>query len=65
MTSDEWATANLAAAERAVVGASEALYGLLGGQVDPEWEREQLEAQVARLRLTMTESPGHVPSSEG
>ena len=60
---DEWIKANQEAAARAILAASEALYALLGGVPDPKWEREVLEAEVARLRLTMTESPGHGSSS--
>jgi hypothetical protein len=60
---EEWIAANVEAATRALEGASEALYALLGGQVDPEWERAELEAEVGRLRLTMTTDAGHRPSS--
>lgn len=65
MNQEEWIEANLPAATRALVGASEAVYALLGGQPDPEWERAELEAGVGRLRLMMTEDAGHRPSSGG
>ncbi len=63
MNQEEWIEANLPAVTAAVVGAAEALYALLGGQPDPKWEREELEAEVGRLRLTMTKDAGHRPSS--
>jgi hypothetical protein len=56
MTNDEWVAANEQAAVQALVGASAELYALLGGQPDPERQREALAAQVARLRLTMRRS---------
>jgi hypothetical protein len=63
MNQEEWVEANLPAVTVALVGASEALYALLGGQADPEREREELEAEVGRLRLTMTKDAGRRPSS--
>ena len=53
MTNDEWAEANLAAVTAALLSASEALYALLGGQPDPERQREALAAEVARMQITM------------
>jgi len=64
MTSDEWVAANLPAATEALAAASGALYKLLGGMPDPKWEREVLEAEVARLKLTMTEEADDGASSE-
>jgi hypothetical protein len=63
MNQEEWIAANVEAATRALESASAALYALLGGEVDPEREREALEAEVARLRLTMTKEAGRRPSS--
>jgi hypothetical protein len=60
---DAWIEANQEAASLAILAASEALYALLGGEVDPDREREAREAEVARLRLTMTKDAGHGPSS--
>jgi hypothetical protein len=53
MTSEEWIQANQVRAARALESASDALYELLGGQVDPGREREALEAEAARLKLSM------------
>jgi hypothetical protein len=61
MNQEEWIGVNLPAATAAVVGASETLYALLGGQPDPEWEQAELEAEVGRLRLTMVKDSGHRP----
>ncbi len=63
MNQEEWIEANLPAVTTALVSASEVLYGLLGGQADPKWERQELEAEVGRLRLTMIKDAGHRPSS--
>ena len=60
---DEWIKANQEAAAQAILSASEALYALLGGEPDPKRERELLEAEAARLRLTMTKDVGRRPSS--
>jgi hypothetical protein len=62
MNQEEWIEANLPATA-ALVGASEVLYGLLGGKLDPKREREKLEAEVGRLRLTMVKDAGHRPLS--
>jgi predicted aminopeptidase len=43
---------------KALLNARGELYSLLGGQRDPEREREALAAEVARLRLTMRRSRG-------
>jgi hypothetical protein len=62
---EEWIEANLPAVVAALVGASEVLYALLGGQPDPEWERAELEAEVGRLRLTMVKDPVRSPHRGG
>jgi hypothetical protein len=51
---DEWVRENAAMAARALARPEVALeiYKLLGGQADPEWQRELLAREVARLRLT-------------
>jgi hypothetical protein len=53
---EEWISANTEQAVKALLRATGELYILLGGQPDPEREREALAAEVARLRLTMRRS---------
>jgi hypothetical protein len=53
---DEWVEANQAAVTKALLGASALLYALLGGQPDPERQREATAAEVARLKLTIKRS---------
>jgi hypothetical protein len=53
---EDWIRANTEQAVRALLRARGELYVLLGGQRDPEREREALAAEVARLRLTMRRS---------
>jgi hypothetical protein len=50
---EEWAQANAEQAAKALFRARGELYALLGGQRDPEREREALAAEVARLQLTI------------
>jgi len=54
MDEREWIEANAERAAEALARpeAVEELYRALGGQVDPEREREALAAELARLRLT-------------
>lgn len=56
MNREEWIRANTEPAVKALLGARGELYVLLGGQPNPEREREALAAEVARLRLTMKRS---------
>jgi hypothetical protein len=44
--------ANAHAVSEALRAAEDELYALLGGERDPERQREALAAEVARLRLT-------------
>jgi hypothetical protein len=53
---EDWIRANTEQAVKALLSARGELYVLLGGQPDPEREREALAAEVARLRLTMRRS---------
>lgn len=53
MNQEEWVRANAEPAAKALLRARGELYALLGGQPDPERQREALAAEVARLRLTM------------
>lgn len=56
MNREEWIRANTEQAVKALLSARGELYALLGGQRDPEREREALATEVARLRLTMRRS---------
>jgi len=53
---EDWIRANTEQAIKALLRARSELYVLLGGQPDPEREREALASEVARLRLTMRRS---------
>ena len=44
--------ANALAVSEALRAAKDELYSLLGGERDPDREREALAAELARLRLT-------------
>jgi hypothetical protein len=54
MGEQEWIEANAERAAEALARpeATEEVYRALGGQPDPEREREALAAELARLRLT-------------
>lgn len=54
MDQQEWIEANAERAAEALSRpeATEELYRALGGEVDPDREREALAAELARLRLT-------------
>jgi hypothetical protein len=49
---ERWVEANHEAAARALSAAARPLHALLGGEADPQRERETLAAEVARMRLS-------------
>jgi len=59
MDSQEWIAENAPKAEQALSKpeVQEELYALLGGEPDPDSEREQLIREVSRLRLRWRPRP--------
>jgi hypothetical protein len=50
---ERWVEGNQEAVAKALGAARDDLSALLGGQPDPERQREALAAEVAQMRLTM------------
>jgi hypothetical protein len=59
MDSEQWIAENARQAEAALAQpeVQEELYGLLGGEPDPNSEREQLMREVSQLRLRWRPGP--------